>query len=174
MRLLAAAVIAWPAAASHACAQTAATPWKIISERDQMTDQTLRLALTTPKTNPVQQGKSITTALMIKCATTFIGGTTHPELMVLFASLGGMWHVRAMHTRYRFDDGPVRDYKLKVVRRAGGHGLFLPKLGDQDPAAEITAATRLRVEVNLPYAGATLLDFNVAGASDAIRQIACR
>ncbi len=151
-----------------------ATAWKIAAERDQLTDRLSHIAVTVPKSDPVQQGKSVTTALIIKCGSAFTTGPTHPQLMILFTSLGEMWHIKTFHTRYRFDDGPVRDYKLKVIGRKGAHAIMLPKFSNEDPAADLVAAKRLRVDVKLPKAENTVLDFNVTGAADAVRAIACQ
>jgi hypothetical protein len=152
-----------------------ANAWKIINgQRDPLTEQAATFAVKMPTADPVQHGKSITTALVIKCTTAFVSGPTHPELMILFTSLTGRGHAKTMETRYRFDDGPVRDYKLASAGKTGTRAIVLPKFSDQDPIADIVAAKRLRVEVNLPETGTTLLDFNVSGASDAIQAISCK
>jgi len=152
-----------------------ASPWKVMNaQRDPLTDQTARYAKTTPKSDPIQNGKPVTTALIIKCGTIYVSGPTHPELMILFTSLTGTGHVKNIETRYRFDEGPIRDYKLSSGGKAGARAILLPKLSNQDPIADLIAAKRLRVEVNLPHAGMTLLDFNVANASEAIQAISCK
>jgi hypothetical protein len=171
--LMAAFLIAVVACFGEARAQEA-TAWKIATERDQLTDRVSRFAVTLPKSNLVQQGKSVTTGLIIKCGSAFATGPMHPELMILFTPSGGMWHVKTFHTRYRFDDGPVRDYKLKVIGRKGAHAILMPKLGHEDPVADLVAAKRPRAEINLPSAGATLLDFNVTGAGGAVKAVACQ
>jgi hypothetical protein len=149
------------------------TAWKIATERDQMSDRLVRFAVTLPKSAPVLDGKSVTTALIIRCGSAFTNGPTHPELMILFTSLTET-RMRTVATRYRFDDGPVRDYKLKITGRHGAHAILLPKFSDQDPIADLMGAKRLRLEVNLRNAENTLLDFNVTGAADFVRAIACQ
>ncbi len=151
-----------------------ATTWKIASERDQLSDRVSRFAVAMPKSDPVMQGKSVTTALIIKCAGVAQTPRAHPELMILFTSLPQTKHTKALATRYRFDDGAVRDYTLKLSGRNGAHAMLLPKFSNEDPVADVVAAKRLRVEINLSSTGATLLDFNVTGAADAVKAIACR
>ena len=51
----------------EACAQ-GATAGNIATERDQVADRVLRFAVTLPKSDPVMQGRSVTTALIIRCA----------------------------------------------------------------------------------------------------------
>jgi hypothetical protein len=51
---------------------------------------------------------------------------------------------------------------------------MLPKMSDQDSVADLVAARRLRAEVYLPHSTNVLLDFNVVGAADAVRAIACQ
>ncbi len=172
---LVAALVAIALGSDAARAQTA-SPWKISTEKDQLSDQTSRFAVTTPKSSPARQGKSVTAALVIRCVAVFLNKPTEPEIMVVFTSLGWMWHIRSLHIRYRFDEGPVRDYKLKAAGRGAPRAIVLPKFSDQDPVADLVAAKRLRVEAELPGAGTTLLDFDVAGAgaADAVRAIACR
>jgi len=150
------------------------TAWKIATERDQFADRVSRFAVTLPKSDPVVQGKSVTTALIIKCAGVAQTRPAHPELMILFTSLTKTRHIKTIATRYRFDDGAVRDYKLKLSGKNGAHTILLPKLGNEDPVADLVAAKRLRVEIRLAGAGATLLDFNVTGAGDAVKAIACQ
>ena len=157
----------------EAPAQNAAA-WKIEAERDKLTERVSRFALTLPKSDPVMQGKSVTTALIITCAGGAPTRPAHAELMILFTSLPRAKHAKAIATRYRFDDGAVRDYKLKIIGRNGAHAMLLPKFGNEDPVADVVSAKRLRVEIDLPSAGATLLDFNVIGAADAVKTIACQ
>ncbi len=159
---------------SDAARVQAASAWKISTEKDQLSDQTSRFAVTMPKPNPARQSKPATAALVVRCVTVFLNKPTEPEIMILFTSLGWMWHVRNLHVRYRFDEGPVRDYKLKAAGRGAARAIVLPKFSDQDPVADLVAAKRLRVEAELPGSGTTLLDFDVAGAADAVRAIACR
>jgi hypothetical protein len=147
-----------------------ATAWKIATERDKLTDRLSRFAVTLPKADAVQHGRSVTTALIIRCAS----APAHPELMILFTSLTGLWRTRTIETRYRFDDGPVRDYKLKITGRNNAHAILLPKFSNEDPVSDLVAAKRLRVEVSLPDAENTVLDFNVTGAADAVKAIACQ
>lgn len=94
--------------------------------------------------------------------------------MILFTSLPRPKHAKAITTRYRFDEGPVRDYKLKLGGKNGAHALLLPKFAHEDPIADLAAAKRLRVEIDLPGPGATLIDFNVTGAADAVTAVACQ
>lgn len=157
----------------EACAQ-GATAWKIATERDQFADRVSCFAVTLPKSDPVMQGKSVTTALILRCAGVPGTARAHPELMILFTSLPRAKHAKAIGTRYRFDDGAVRDYKLKLSGRNGAHAMLLPKFSNEDPVADVVAAKRLRVEIDLPSAGPTLLDFNITGAADAVKAIACQ
>jgi hypothetical protein len=159
--------------ATQACCKVA-NGWKIINgQRDPLTEQAATFAVTMPAADPVQHGRPITTALVIKCATAFGPDTTRLELMILFTSLNGGGRTKTIETRYRFDDGPVRDYRLASAGKPGTRAIVLPKFSDQDPIADIVAAKRLRVEVNLPETGTTLLDFNVSGASEAIHAVSC-
>ncbi len=64
---VAASFLAVVPGSGEAPAQNAAA-WKIEAERDKLTERVLRFALTLPKSNPVTQGKAVTTALIITCA----------------------------------------------------------------------------------------------------------
>lgn len=147
-----------------------ATVWKIVTQRDQLTDRVSRIAMTLPKSEPRQEGKSVTTALIISCGSPFPNGPTHPQLTILFTPLQHMFHAAAVATRYRFDEGPIRDYKLQIPGKNGSYAVMLPKMSDQD----LVAARRLRAEVYLPHTTNVLLDFNVVGAADAVKAIACQ
>jgi hypothetical protein len=93
---------------------------------------------------------------------------------ILFTPLQHMFHAVAVATRYRFDEGPIRDYKLQIPGKNGSYAVMLPKMSDQDSVADLVAARRLRAEVYLPHSTNVLLDFNVVGAADAVRAIACQ
>ncbi len=112
--------------------------------------------------------------MIITCAGGAPARRAHAELMILFTSLPRAKHAKAIATRYRFDDGAVLDYKLKNIGRNGAHAMLLPKFGNEDPVAGVVAAKLLRVEIDPPSAGAALLDFNVIGAADAVKAIACQ
>jgi len=102
---VAASFLAIVPGSGKAPAQTA-TAWKIEAERDKLTERVSRFALTLPKSDPVMQGKSVTTALIITCARPAPARPKHAELMILFTSLPRTKHAKAIATRYRFDDGP--------------------------------------------------------------------
>ena len=173
LRLMLAGVAAMALVVGEARPEVA-NPWRITTERDQLTGEVARLAVTTPKADSVAEGKSAATALIIQCGRAFQTGPTHPEVLILLASFAGTRHVRSVHARYRFDDGPVRDYTLDVSSKGDARAIMLPKFSDQDPAADLVAAKRLRVEIAVPRAGASLLDFDVAGGGDAVRAISCQ
>lgn len=106
---------------------------EITTQHDQLADRVSRIALTLPKTEPLQDGKSVTTALIISCGGPFPNGATHPLLTILFTPLEHMFHVDAVTTRYRFDEGPIREYKLAISGRNKSYAVQLPKFADQDP-----------------------------------------
>lgn len=151
-----------------------ASAWKIATQHDALADRDSRIAVTVPKSDPTQDGKPVTTALIISCGSTNPNGPTHPQLTILFTPLTHMFHVDAVTARYRFDEGPVRQYKLGIHGRNSAYTIELPKLTDQDPITDLLAAKRLRAEVYLPRTTNTLLDFNLSGAAEAVRAIACR
>jgi hypothetical protein len=173
MKLRIAAGAAAALLVAHAQAEVPSA-WKVIDgQRDPLTEQTARYAVTMPKSSPVQNGKPVTTALIIRCEKVFQNAPARPELVILFTPLTGWWHVKTIETLYRFDEGPVRDYKLDFPGRAGVRVIALPKFTDQDPIADLIAAKRLRVEITLPYSGRTFLDFNVSGANEAVQAVSC-
>jgi hypothetical protein len=158
---------------THAASAQNPTAWKITTQQDQLADRVSRIALTLPKTGPVQDGRSVTTALIISCGSPLLTGPTHPQLTMLFTPVEHMFHVDAATTRYRFDDGPIREYKLGIPGRNKAYAVQIPKFSDQDPIADLVAAKRLRAQVYLPPHD-QLLDFNVIGAAEAVKAIACR
>ena len=44
-----------------------ATSWTIATQKDKLTERVTRFAVTMPKSDPIQQGKSVTIGLIIKC-----------------------------------------------------------------------------------------------------------
>ena len=78
--------------------------------------------------------------MIISCGSPFLNGPTHPQLTILFTPLQHMSHAAAIATRYRFDEGPIRDYKLQIPGKNGSYAVMLPKMSDQDPVADLVAA----------------------------------
>lgn len=149
--------------------------WKITARgREALTEQTSRMAITLLKSNPVIDGKSVTTGLVLQCEIN-PSGPPIPQVMVLFTSLTGVRHFKKFQTRYRFDEGPVRSMELTSnIGKNYARAIVLPNLGAPAPGVEIVGATRLRIEFDFKSAGVTFLDFNVSGAAEALKAIACR
>ncbi len=169
---VAASLLAVVAGSGEAPAQTA-TARKIEAERDKLTERVSRFALTLPKSDP-DAGQICHDGIDYQVRRRGPGpacacGADDP--VHLFAEGKARQGDR---DPVLFDDGAVRDYKLKIIGRNGAHAMLLPKFGNEDPVADVVAAKRLRVEIDLPSAGATLLDFNVIGAADAVKAIACQ
>lgn len=146
-----------------------ASGWEIKDELDPLTDKSIKHARTLPKAPPYQWGKPVKTELIIRCG--HMLSPVAPEIMVFFSSTVGIGEVL---TRWRFDDGPVHSVNLEL-NGTKEQALFLPNdVAGFTSLSDLSRAKRLRVDVNLPWAGPTLLDFKVDGGSEAVRQIACR
>jgi hypothetical protein len=173
-----AAAAAFAGAASYSAF---AGQWKIIDgQKDPLTDNTARYAVALPQSNPVFHGQPVTSALVLRCTAVFTNRATEPELMLLFTGLTGLGHIRNVLANYRWDEGPVRSYKLKSGGAHGTRAIELPKLVSptklvegEDPVTDVVAAKRFRAEVQFASGGSVFLDINVAGANDAIRALAC-
>jgi len=149
--------------------------WNIISgSPNALTEQTSPMAITLAKTNPVIDGKSVATGLVMLCQTD-PSEPPMPLIMVTFTSLKGVGHFKKFQTRYRFDEGPVHSMELKsTVGKNYARSIVLPNVGAPIPGVEIAGATRFRVEFDFKSAGVASLDFNVGGASQAMRAIGCQ
>jgi hypothetical protein len=165
--------------------------WKIITgQPDPLTGQISRVAGTSPKSNPVLDGKSVTTGLLLRCDTD-LKGLQLPDVIVVFTSLTGVGHFKNFAARYRFDEGPVRDFAANsIIGKNHARIIFLPNVvsladvgnppknampaGVVNPGIEIAGAARLRIEFNFKSAGTTFLDFNVSGATQAISALGCQ
>ena len=149
--------------------------WKIVNNgRDPLTERTSRVAITLPKPNSTQKGKSGATGLALVCLSSDANGPTDPAVALIFTSLAGVGHYKRFPINYRFDEGSVTSSVATAdIGKGGARRILLPTV-DMSPVAAIRAAQRLRVEVDLRTAGIVFLDFNVAGASAAIEAIACQ
>jgi hypothetical protein len=149
--------------------------WKITSGgQEALSEQTSRMAITLPKSNPVIDGKSVTTGLVLRCEIN-PSGPPVPQVMVLFTSLTGVGHFKKFQTRYRFDEGPVRSMELKsIIGKNYTRAIVLQNQAAPAPDVEIVGATRLRIEFDFKSAGVTFLDFNVSGAVEALKAISCQ
>jgi hypothetical protein len=184
-----------PGNAGTASALSARIPsnWKLrVSQPDALTGQVQRQVITLAKVNPVINGKSATTGLIMQC-TTDIGGkkSPTPRLVIVLLSLTGVGHFKNFSARYRFDEGPVHQFVAQsTVGKDHARVIALPEAlkipstpqlaklpgleNEVDPGVEIAGAARLRVEFNFLSAGVTFLDFNVAGATQAINTLGCQ
>jgi len=186
-----------PPGAGHAAAPAPQAPvklppnWKpFIMQPDPLTEQNVPQVITLPKANPVIDGKSVTTALVLRCSSAS-RGVPDPLLIVVFASLTGVGHFKNFDARYRFDEGPVHSFAASsLIGKNHARTILLPRyldvsdnptlaklLGSQaqvDPGVEIAGASRLRMEFNFKSAGVAYLDFNVSGATQAISALRCR
>jgi hypothetical protein len=165
--------------------------WRLLTmQPDPLTGQTLPQVMTAPKANPVIDGKSVTTALVVRCSSAS-KGLPDPQLIVVFGSLTGVGHFKTFDARYRFDEGPVHAFAAQsVIGKNHARAIVLPRYldvsdnptlaklvgaqGQVDPGIEIAGASRLRMEFNFKSAGAAVLDFNVSGATQAISALGCR
>jgi hypothetical protein len=185
-----------PLGTGHAAAPAPQAPvklpinWKILTmQPDPLTEQRLPQVMTLPKANPVIDGKSVTTALVMRCSSAS-KGVPDPQLIVVFGSLTGVGHFKNFDARYRFDEGPVHDFAAQsVIGKNHARAIVLPRYldvsdnptlakiagpqGQVDPGIEIAGASRLRMEFNFKSAGAAFLDFNVSGATQAIAALGC-
>ena len=164
-----------------AVAHAEVASWKIIDgQKDPLTDKPTRFAVAMAKSTPVFHDQPVTTALGIRCITIFTNKPAEPEVVILFIGLTGLEHVRKVMARYRWDEGPVRDYTLKTAGARGTRMIELPKftsptklVESEDPIADLVAAKRFRAEVLFASEGKIALDIDVAGANDAIHALAC-
>jgi hypothetical protein len=165
--------------------------WKLLTmQPDPLTGQSVPQVMTLPKANPVIDGKSVTTALVMRCASDS-RGVPDPQLIAVFGSLTGVGHFKSFDARYRFDEGPVHDFAAQSsIGKNHARAIVLPRyldvsdnpnlaklLGPQrqvDPGIEIAGASRLRMEFNFKSAGTAFLDFNVSGATQAISALGCQ
>jgi hypothetical protein len=143
--------------------------WKITNTKDELTEATLRYATTYPKQKPIQFKKPINVELIMRCGSVYKTGPTHPEIMIYFSGTVGIADVR---TRWRFDDGPVEDMTLGL-NGTKEQAIFLPDMTGINSVAAIQKAQRLRAQLDLTWAGFTLLEFNVVGSAEAIKAINC-
>jgi hypothetical protein len=167
--------------------------WHIVtSESEALTEEKSHTAVVMPKTMPVIDGKTVTTGLVLRCSKS-ASGSPIPQLVFAFTSLTGVGHFKNFSARYRFDEGPVRNVDLSSeVGKNHSRAITLPnrvsetppmyakelakELHDAppDPGVKIAGATRLRVEFNFRSAGIAFLDFDVSGATQAMRAIGCQ
>jgi hypothetical protein len=128
------------------------------------------MAITLPKSTPVIDGKSVTTGLRSRSGWT-AASATYGDFHVAY----GIGHFQKVKIQYRFDDGPVRGMELKsIIGKDFIRAIVVPSTAVPPPGVEIVTATRFRIEIDFKSAGVTFLDFNVTGATQALRAIGCQ
>lgn len=142
-------------------------PWKRVVSIDQLSDKKIVLEQNRALNTFQQFGRTVTATLVMQCEPPLYD---YPMAAIVFSATIGVEHA---YFRYRFDDD-------SVVEPAGGqilaHGsaiefashMYVPERIDR-----LTKASKFRIELDLPWAGNTLLKFNTSGAGAALANLPC-
>jgi len=149
--------------------------WKIVDNgRDPLTEKPSRWAITLPKSDSTKSGKPGAVGLILRCLSNDLDGPTHPAATLVFTSLANVGNYKRFPINYRFDEEAVHGTVLTSAAGKGGvRNVGLPSLVD-DRFADIGATKQLRIEIDLRTAGVMFLDFDVSGAAEASKALACR
>jgi hypothetical protein len=145
--------------------------WKLVSGgRDPLTDRVSRYVITLPKTSSTVNNNSAAAELAIECWIAATGEIQPPSFWIRFTSLSGaVRRYKKLYLQYRADDGPVHGDERPVgLLKNGDRELYV------DDVTKIGDAKRLRIEVEFHSAGTAFFDFNISGATEAAKSVACR
>jgi hypothetical protein len=119
-----------------------------------------------------QFGRSVSATMVLGCANVFQDKRRSEDYyvaVILFSEPVGVADARM---RYRFDAGSVHDITADFCDRGDVLEASWPKNIDEF-IPELRPSKKLRMELDLPWAGSVLLEFNTRGADKALDQIPC-
>jgi hypothetical protein len=147
-----------------------AANWTEKISTDRLTGKKI-VEMRTDGRGPIQQfGRPITFQLVLGCTHPDDGTADYLSAEIFFSETVTHSQTRA---RYRFDSGPVRDTNV-FPTSARGNYLWLSANFTNWFFPELRKSSKLRIEINLPWAGDPLIEFDTAGAGTAIDRIPCR
>lgn len=116
-------------------------------------------------TSASQFGRKVSAKLVLRCSER-AGRIKQPSAAIVFSERVA---TEAVMTKYRIDNDPIRRNKMASVQ---DDGLALG-VGWPEFMARLPTSSVLHIEFNLPWGGASLLEFETTGADAAFRRIAC-
>ena len=112
-----------------------------------------------------QFGRKVSAKLVLRCIEG-AGRIKRPSAAIVFSERVA---TEAVMTKYRIDNDPIRRNKMASVQDDGlALGVGWPEFMTRLPASSV-----LHIEFKLPWGGASLIEFDTAGADAAFRRIAC-
>jgi hypothetical protein len=102
-------------------------------------------------------------------------GVPWPAVDLLFSEKVGVVDLKA---RFKFDDGLVHEKELGAESHNGNQfsllsGFNMGMAQYKAPFDEFKASNKLRAQVSLPWAGDTVIEFDISGASEALSKVPC-
>lgn len=147
-----------------------ATSWKDDGSIDRLTGKRI-IQFSTIGHGAIQQfGRTVTSKLTLACTHPGDGSRDYLSAYLWFSDRVAVHDVRA---RYLFDGGAVNEQSIDVSRRGNEFAISSNWRGDGF-FQNLRKSSKLKIQVNLPWAGDPVIEFEVSGANDAIRQMPCR
>jgi hypothetical protein len=143
--------------------------WTEKSSTDRLTGKRI-VEMRTDGHGLIQQfGRTVTSQLVLACTHPDDGSADYLSVKLFFSERVAIDKTRG---RYRFDSGPVRDVNIFPDHR----GIYFVLSASMTKwfIQQLRTSSKLRIEVNLPWAGDPLIEFDIAGAGAAMDRVPCR
>jgi hypothetical protein len=151
--------------------QIANATWKTNSTTDPLTKEK-RPYMSSAGHGAIRQfGRTVSSQLVIYCVPLPNQGVPFPSVDLWFSEKVAVGNAKA---RFRFDTGLVHVGEMESDR--GNQFSLLRGLKASESNLywdEFKTSNKLRVQVDLPWAGGTVIEFDTSGASEALDKIPC-
>jgi hypothetical protein len=148
--------------------------WIDASEKDKLTGENVSLQAVRANSPIKQFGHSVKVELVIRCDNPFndrkkYKSDDHYSAFLLFSEKVGVGEVLV---RYLFDGGPPISRRFALQGR--GRAIFLSTIREYDDFIQpLRNSSKLRVQLDLPWAGKPIVEFDTSGAKQAFSRIPC-
>jgi hypothetical protein len=149
--------------------QAANATWKAGSVTDPLTKEKHPYMSSAGQGAIRQFGHTVTSRLVVYCVVLPNQGVPFPRVDLWFSEKVAVGDVKA---RFRFDTGLVH---VREMESDSGNQFSLLKglVGFEFGLDEFKTSEKLRVQVSLPWAGDTVIEFDTSGASETLDKMPC-
>ena len=132
---------------------------------DRLTGQKTIMMANAALNSARQFGRKVTAKLVLQCIENR-EKVKLPRAAIIFSERVAL---DTVITKYRIDNDPIRRNKVASVENDGA----TLALGWAEFMSRLPSSSMLHIEFSLPSAGATLIEFDTTGASEAFSRIQC-
>jgi hypothetical protein len=150
--------------------QAANATWKANSITDPLTKEKHPYMSSVGHGAIRQFGRTVSSQLVIYCVPLPEQGVPFPTVDLWFSEKVAVGDVKA---RFRFDTGLVHMREMGGSDGGNQFSLLRGLVGFEFGLDKFKTSNKLRIQVSLPWAGDTVIEFDTSGASEGLNKMPC-